>query len=355
MKEKIKVIAIHLPQFHPTPENDEWWGTGFTEWTNVTKAQPLFPSHYQPHLPADLGFYDLRLAEARKAQAEMAKAYGIYGFCYYHYWFNGKRILERPLNEILSTKEPAFPFMLCWANETWSRRWLGEEKEILIKQTYSENDDANHAAWLCEKVFSDSRYITINNRPAFMFYRPNDLPDYKKTIQVFKNTAKKFGINEPYLIASNSHTPQLDGFDHVMNFEPQLGLLPEAFNDNPSKKKWWSNLKKRIRSSTLKVYEYGDVKRLMASRKFSYKFLPCVFVGWDNTARRGKNGIIIHNQNKAAFKVSLETAKAIVKDYPVDEKIVFINAWNEWAEGNHLEPCSKNGHQFLEAVKEVFE
>ncbi len=191
MNDKIKAIAIHLPQFHPTPENDEWWGTGFTEWTNVAKAQPLFPKHYQPHLPADLGFYDLRLAETRNVQAEMAKAYGIYGFCYYHYWFNGKRILEKPLDEILAKKEPAFPFMLCWANETWSRRWLGEEKEILIKQTYSEKDDYNHAEWLCKMVFSDSRYITINGRPAFMFYRPHDLPDYKKTLQVFKDAAKK--------------------------------------------------------------------------------------------------------------------------------------------------------------------
>ena len=351
---QIRPIALYLPQFHPTPENDQWWGKGFTEWTNVAKAKPLFSTHYQPQLPADLGFYDLRLQEARKAQADLAKQYGIYGFCYYHYWFEGKRILQKPLDDILSSREPSFPFMLCWANETWSRRWLGEEKEILIKQTYSEKDDMEHAEWLCEKVFSDERYITVNNRPAFIFYRPHDLPDYKKTIKIFKDIAKKNGINEPYLIASNSHTQQVAGFDHVMNFEPQLGLLLNAFNDYPSKKKWWSNFKMGIYSTTLKVYDYKVVKLVMAARTFPYKFLPCVFVGWDNTARRGKNGIIIRNQNKAVFKASLENAKKIISDYPADEKIIFINAWNEWAEGNHLEPCSKYGFEYLNAVKEVF-
>ena len=223
---KIRPIAIHLPQFHPTPENDEWWGTGFTEWTNVAKAQPLFPKHYQPHLPADLGFYDLRLAETRKAQAEMAKAYGIYGFCYYHYWFSGKRLLHQPIDEMLHSKQPDFPFMLCWANETWSRRWLGEEKEVLIKQEYSEADDYAHAEWLCNNAFNDSRYIKMYQRPAFAIYRPHDLPDYKKTISIIKQVAISKGLSEPFFIGSNSHSDKLDGFDQVLNFEPQLSLLP---------------------------------------------------------------------------------------------------------------------------------
>ncbi|MFD1256172.1 glycoside hydrolase family 99-like domain-containing protein [Mucilaginibacter terrae] len=350
----IKAIAIHLPQFHPFAENDEWWGRGFTEWTNVARAKPLYKGHYQPHLPSDLGYYDLRLEESRIAQAELAKEYGIYGFCYYHYWFNGKRIMNAPIDGILASGKPDFPFMLCWANETWSRRWLGEEKEVLIKQDYGPEDSYNHAKWLCDKVFIDKRYITIHGRPAFMIYRPHDLPDYKQTIAIFKEVALKAGLPEPFMIASNSHSHNLEGFDQVMNFQPQLSLLKNAFKDHSSLSKFVQNRKLGVNSASLKVYDYSAVKRIMAAVKLNYKFFPCVFVGWDNTARRGKNGIIIANQNKADFKQSLIEAKNIVKDNPADEQIVFINAWNEWAEGNHLEPDHKSGHEYLEAVKEVF-
>ncbi len=351
----IKPIAIYLPQFHPFEENNTWWGKGFTEWTNVTKATPFFKDHYQPHLPADLGLYDLRVEQTRIEQAAMAKAYGIYGFCYYHYWFSGTRLMQEPIDAMLQSKKPDFPFMFCWANETWSRRWLGEEKEILIKQEYSEADDYAHAAWLCENVFNDSRCITIHNRPAFAIYRPHDLPDYKKTIAIIKEVARSKGLIEPFFIGSNSHTQQLDGFDQVLNFEPQLSLLPEAFNDAGTVSKLARNIKHKAWSHKLKIYDYAAVKDIMAARKFPYKNLPCVFVGWDNTARRGRNGIVITNQNKKVFKKSLQRAKEMVKHNDKDEQIVFINAWNEWAEGNHLEPCSKYGHQFLEAVKEVFE
>lgn len=350
-----KPIAIYLPQFHPFQENDEWWGKGFTEWTNVTKAKPLFKGHYQPQLPADLGFYDLRVEETRLAQIALAKSYGIHGFCYYHYWFKGKRLMEKPIDLMLSNKNEDFPFMLFWANETWSRRWLGEEKEILIKQEYSFEDDENHAKWLCECIFKDPRYITIEGRPAFIFYRPHDLPNYQKTIEIFKNTAKNHGITEPYLIASNSHSQNLEGFDLVLNFEPQLSLLKNAFNDRRTLKKWLQNIKLGVNSSKLKIYNYGAVKMLMKNKQIkSTKFFPCVFVNWDNSARRGENGIIIKNATKQAFKESLINAKNQVKTYPKEEQLVFINAWNEWAEGNHLEPDTKNGHEFLEAVKEVF-
>jgi lipopolysaccharide biosynthesis protein len=351
----VRPIAIYLPQFHPTPENDEWWGKGFTEWTNVTKAEPLYTGHYQPRLPADLGFCDLRVPETREAQVQLAKEYGIQGFCYYHYWFNGKRILQRPIDEILASKQPDFPFMLCWANETWSRRWLGEEKEVLISQTYSEKDDVNHINWLYDTVFGDERYIKVHGRPAFIIYRPHDLPDHQKTLALFKQIARERDQPEPFMIGSNSHGDDyLTGFDHVLNFEPQLGLLPDAFADGPSTTKQQRNKKFNIKSAELKVYDYGEVKRIMAERKFGYKYLPCVFVGWDNTARRGKNGIIIHGQNTADFKQSLLRAKEMVQEYPADEQLVFINAWNEWAEGNHLEPCTAYGRTFLDTVKEVF-
>lgn len=351
----LRAIAIYLPQFHPTPENDEWWGKGFTEWTNVAKARPLFKGHYQPRLPADLGFCDLRLADTREAQAALAKAYGIEGFCYYHYWFHGKRLLERPFNDVLATSKPDFPFMLFWANETWSRRWLGEEKEVLMKQTYSDADDVDHITWLCDNAFCDKRYITVSGRPVFIIYRPHDLPDYRKTIATFKRIALAKGMREPYVVGSNSHTSALEGFDHIINFEPQLSLLPNAFVDGGSVRKAVRNLTMRIASTDLKIYDYAKVKNVMRARRFNYEYLPCVFVGWDNTARRGRNGIIIDGQNKADFKASLVSAKRLVQKYPLEERFVFINAWNEWAEGNHLEPCAKYGQSFLEAVHEVVE
>ncbi len=349
-----KAIAIYLPQFHPIPENDEWWGKGFTEWTNVTKARPLFKNHHQPHLPSESGFYDLRLDEVRLEQENTAKKYGIHGFCYYHYWFNGKRLLHEPIDRKLKNPKEDLPFMLFWANETWSRRWLGEEKEVLIKQTYSIDDDYAHAEWLCKYAFSDSRYIKINNRPVFVLYRPSDLPNIEKTISILKETAVKYGLPKPYLIGCNSHSIPSQLFDQVLNFEPQLGLLPDAFNDKLSLSKLIRNAKMGIFSAKLKVYDYSFVKKIMHDRLSRNKSIPCVFVGWDNTARRGKNGIIMINQNVHDFSESLHHAKKMVEDYPEQEKIVFINAWNEWAEGNHLEPDLKNGTKYLEIVNEVF-
>jgi lipopolysaccharide biosynthesis protein len=350
----VKPIAIYLPQFHPIPENDLWWGKGFTEWTNVTKAKPLFKGHYQPRLPADLGFYDLRLPEVREQQALLAKENGIYGFCYYHYWFHGKRILERPFQEVLNSGKPDFPFMLFWANESWSRRWIGGERDLLIKQTHSKQDDINHINWLCENAFGDKRYIKIYDRPVFIFYRPQALPNYRETIAVFKETAIKNGFPEPFLIASNSHTSNLEEFDHILNFEPQLNVLPDGLNDSKLIRRRIRNIKFGVNSASLKVYDYSQVKKWMDSRRVPYKYFPCVFVGWDNSARRGEKGIVMLNQNKQDFKRSLETAKKIVEEYPKEEQLLFINAWNEWAEGNHLEPCTKFGKQFLEAVREVF-
>lgn len=355
----VKPIAIHLPQFHPTPENNEWWGEGFTEWTNVVKARANFKGHYQPHLPADLGFYDLRLPEARKAQADLAKAYGIQGFCYYHYWFEGKRLLKEPTEGILESGEPDFPFCLFWANESWSRRWLGEEKEVLMKQTYSDADDENHARYLL-RFFKDSRYIRVHGRPVFLIYRPYDLPDVKKTIATFKRVAAENNVPEPYMIASNAQdrdkNPLEYGFDDVIFFEPKLYVLSEFTVDGPTWKKFVRNLLQGIVSASLKVYPYKQYKERAAlvNKNVQYKGLPCTLVGFDNTARRGKNAITITGQNTADFEDSLRRAIEEVIDRPEDEKIVFINAWNEWAEGNHLEPDQKDGLKYLEIVKKVF-
>jgi len=352
----IKAIAFYLPQYHPIPENDVWWGKGFTEWSNVTKAKPLFHGHYQPHLPADLGFYDLRLSETRQAQAELARNYGIHGFCYYHYWFNGKRLLERPVNDILSSGEPDFPFCLCWANETWSRRWLGEERNILQKQTYSPEDDLNHIRWLIQ-AFSDSRYIRIKGRPLFLVYRPLDLPEPSRTIETFKNECLKHGLPEPYIVGVDSHRPGFNfqelGFDSTLVFEPQLGALPNFMDDQPKLSKFINNSKLGILNSKFKVYDYSLACQLMRKRERDFSTHPCVFVSWDNTPRRGEKAVIIVNSSPAKFEEGLSEAVNTVVNQPADERLVFINAWNEWAEGNHLEPDLKYGTQYLEAVKRV--
>ena len=335
MKTRARLIAFHLPQFHPTPENDAWWGRGFTEWTNVAKCEPQFPGHDQPRLPADLGYYDLRVPEARAKQAALAREHGIEAFCYWHYWFGGKRLLERPVNEILASGQPDFPFCLAWANETWSRRWLGEEKEVLLKQTYDAHDDVRHIRWLM-KAFADPRYVRVKGRPIFSIYRPGDLPNPVRTMETFRAECRRARMEDPYLIAINSHSstdPATMGFDDCMDFEPQLGAMPGPMEDG------------------LKIYDYVTGRERMKARKSEHAGFPCIFVSWDNTPRRGENGIVFINATPEAFEAGLSETIESVIHRPHDERIVFVNAWNEWAEGNHLEPDMKHGLRYLEAVK----
>lgn len=220
---KAKLIAFYLPQYHPIPENSAWWGTGFTEWKNVSKALPLFKGHYQPHLPADLGFYDLRLPEARIAQADLAREYGIHGFCYYHYWFNGRRILERPFNEVLASGSPDFPFCLCWANENWTRTWDGGSADILLQQDYSDEDDRNHIRSLLPAL-ADSRYIRVDGKPLILIYRTELLPNPERTSDIWRSESYTAGIGELYLARVESFTSGIEpasiGFDAAVEFAP---------------------------------------------------------------------------------------------------------------------------------------
>lgn len=355
-----RFIAHYLPQFHPINENNSWWGTGFTEWTNVTKAKSLFKDHRQPILPSDLGFYDLRVAETRVEQAEMARHYGIDGFCYYHYWFNGKQLLERPINEVLASKKPDFPFCLCWANETWSRRWTGDEKEILIKQEYSQEDDVLHANHLM-KYFEDERYIKIDGRCVFVIYRPGDLPNARATVETIKSTAVSRGLKEPFVIGSNAHLWDNQkilsfGFDTVLNFRPQLGVLPnmtvEGFNVN----RLWKNIREHgVYDGELNIYKYQEAVRLMAKLEPERydDLIPSVFVGWDNTARRGKKGIVMVDNLPNLFEEELIRVIEKLKLTEKNHGLLFINAWNEWAEGNKLEPDFFNGNSHLEVIKRI--
>ncbi len=351
----IKALAVYLPQFHPIPENDEWWGRGFTEWTNVTKAKPLFRGHYQPRLPADMGFTDLRVPEVRQAQADLARQYGIDGFCYYHYWFEGHRLIERPFNEVLASGKPEFPFSLCWANETWSRRWLGEEREILLKQTYSMPDHERHATWLAQ-AFDDRRYVRVHGRPIFLIYRPLDIPDLQAALDVYRGTVQRLIGVEPYLVGVDSHKRGMDlrtvGFDASMNFTPQLGLIPGVMDDWYSKKRLLANLRQGVWNGRLNVVDYQQISAAMWQQRPQHAhWFPSVFVGWDNTARRGQRGVVMTNDGPEAFAHNVRQALTLVQTRPPEEQILFVNAWNEWAEGNHIEPDQRHGLGYLEVLQ----
>lgn len=359
-----KLIAFNLPQFHPIAENDEWWGKGFTEWTNVVKGKPLFKGHYQPHLPADLGFYDLRLPEAREAQAAMAREYGIHGFCYYHYWFNGHQLLERPVNEICASGKPDFPFCLCWANENWTRVWDGGESEVLIQQVYSEGDDLDHIRSLIP-IFQDQRYIKIDGKPLFAVYRVNRLPNPQKTTETWRREAVKAGLPGLFLVRVESFgdetgDPMEVGFDVALEFQPRLLLLPGLKNP---RRRWWHHRKFGFGNHpvmTNGIFNYADlVKRAVEMELPRYPFIRTVCPGWDNTARRKRGGRILVDSTPEDYERWLthvvRQAKSDSPNAIPGQNLVFINAWNEWAEGNHLEPCQKWGRAYLTATRKALE
>jgi hypothetical protein len=338
-------IAFYLPQFHPIPENDVWWSKGFTEWTNVAQARPLFPGHYQPRLPADLGFYDLRLPEVREAQANLARAYGIYGFCYFHYWFKGRRILERPFDEVLASGHPDFPFCLCWANHTWTRKWNTQTMGRLIVQEYSEEDDKNHIRWLLS-AFQDERYIKIGGRPLLLIYRAQSLPNPLQTITMWKEEAQRMGVAEPYICKVDSlgdfTDPRDVGCDAAVEFPPHRVESPIKRVSGPEEV-----------YSVNQVFDYQDRIAIHLQRPTPpYRRFPGVIPSWDNTPRFRSGGAnIILNSTPELYERWLTGAIEKTLSNPPEEQIVFINAWNEWAEGNYLEPDLKYGHAYLEATR----
>jgi glycosyltransferase involved in cell wall biosynthesis len=340
----VRLIAFYLPQFHPIPENDEWWGEGFTEWTNVARANPLFDGHYQPHVPADLGFYDLRLPETRLAQAELARRYGIAGFCYYHYWFGGKRLLERPFDEVLASGEPDFPFCLCWANEPWSRRWHGRNEDVLQRQVYSHEDDVAHIRWLLPAL-ADSRAISIDGRPMFIVYQARDLPDPARTVDTWRGEVAKAGLPDPYLMTVETGWDEgwdatQAGFDAKVMFRPQFTILRQA-------------PKLAIASDEgLEVRNYRTAWPILAEREdVPYPNYETVCPGWDNSPRTVSNAVVLHNSTPDAYEQWLTQVVGRAAARVEQHRIVFINAWNEWGEGCHLEPDQRFGHAYLEATR----
>ncbi len=345
--DSVRLIAFYLPQFHPIPENDRWWGTGFTEWTNVTRARPNFEGHEQPRLPADLGFYDLRLPESRQAQADLASRYGVYGFCYYYYWFGGQRLLHRPLDEVLASGEPDFPFCICWANENWSRRWDGRETDILIGQQHSDADDEAFIRQV-EPLLRDRRYIRVQGRPLLLIYRIELLPDAARTAAIWRHFCRESGIGEIFIASVQSFgsatDPRAFGFDAAVEFPPHERAVlaqPQPRMTNPE----FQGL----------VFDYPATARNFMHRPLPpYPFFRTAMPNWDNTARRQNHSHIFIHSLPETYGAWLSHLVAQARQLqPPGERFLFVNAWNEWAEGNYLEPDQRHGHGYLEATRQA--
>jgi hypothetical protein len=356
MENNIKVFALYLPQFHPIPENDEWWGKGFTEWTNVGKAKSLFNGHVQPRVPSELGYYDLRLEESRVAQAKLAKEYGISAFVYWHYWFGeGKRLLERPFNEVLETGKPDFPFFLAWANESWKGFVHGlSNRNVLIEQKYPGKKDYEDHFNSLLPAFKDKRYVKINGMPVFMIYKPLANDEIKIFIQVWRKLAIKNGLKGIYFIGhSNSVNYSIDkiinvGVDAVNTVRLDNYLVNHRSIFNTVFKKVNKILRGVPLSYTYKQFSKYFIDEIEDKKENVY---PSIIPGWDHSPRSGKEGLVIINNTPELFEKHVQATLNIVKNKKDPNKIVFIKSWNEWAEGNFMEPDIIWGRSYLQKLK----
>lgn len=343
-----RLVAFYLTQFHPIPENDRWWGKGFTEWTNVTKASPLFEGHRQPHLPSDFGFYDLRVRETRHDQIKVAKQYGIDGFCYHYYWFSGTRILNFPLDDMLADPESDMPFCLCWANENWTRRWDAADHEVLIAQKYLPEDDVNFIKSLIP-FFQDRRYIRVDDKPFLIVYRPQHLPDALHTAQIWRQYCRSIGLGEIHICAALTHGNEdylQYGFDSGVEFPPhnlRSGNVNQAI-------RFYSAFRGN-------VMQYATIAQSYLDRAYyGRRVFKTVFPSWDNTARTKERALVVLNGTPDNYEYWLSSTIDCTKQSPAQgEQLVFINAWNEWAEGCHLEPDRWFGPGFLQATRNAKE
>jgi hypothetical protein len=350
---RARAVAFYLPQFYPVRENDEWWGPGFTEWTNLAKARPLFCGHVQPHIPADLGFYDLRCAETRQAQADMAARYGVEAFCYWHYWFgNGRRLLERPFHEVLTSGAPAQKFCLGWANQTWTGTWHGAPNRILVEQTYpGVEDEREHFKYLLQ-AFTDNRYFCIDGKPLYFIFRPEQLPDQAGFARRMREMAKAEGLGGLYLVAEISDLlgqgprakpPEAYGFDAGVYIRLPADTSPRAI------------LKMRLRRKLLRwpeTYTYTASPHEPPEGYRQDNIHPCVYPNWDNTPRSMRAGLVLQGSRPELFRPHVRAAIQRIAHLPADRRLLFIKSWNEWAEGNYLEPDLEHGHGFLRVLDE---
>ncbi len=351
-KSSARAIAFYLPQFHPTPENDVWWGPGFTEWTNLARARPLFRGHKQPLIPGELGFYDLRLPETRAAQAELARAHGVEAFCYWHYWFGGgKCILHRPFDEVLASGEPDFPFCLGWANHSWSGVWDGAPNRILVQQTYpGEADDRLHFDHV-RRAFEDPRFVRVDGKPLFYVFRPADLPEPRAFVDRWQRMAREAGLGGLFLVAEISDLvglgakcppPAEIGFDAGVYVRLPIAPTPFERKLERQRRRWlrWPE-----------AYEYARDWQPPTGAYDRDDVFPCVYPNWDNTPRSGRRGLVVRGSHPDRFARHVEQALAVLQTRPADRRLLFIKSWNEWAEGNHLEPDREHGRGYLEVLR----
>lgn len=354
MTRRARVVAFYLPQFHPIRENDEWWGAGFTEWRNVARARPMFRGHDQPRIPADLGFYDLRVPEVRQAQAELAQAHGVEAFCYWHYWFAGARLLERPFTEVLRSKEPDFPFCLGWANQSWTGIWHGLPDKTLIEQTYPGVADYTAHFYAVLPAFSDPRHLLVDGKPLFYVFQPDSLPDARQFTDLWRELAVKSGLKGLYLVGENpaSWDARASGFDASINTR----LLP--------RREWasWFRPVERFRWEWKElwrqpsIYSYANtcesfVLERVGLRPHVTSHVP-ILPGWDNTPRTGVNGLVLQGSSPELFQRQVRLALRIGNEEPLEHRLVFLKSWNEWAEGNYMEPDLRFGRRYLEALRD---
>lgn len=340
---KARAIAFYLPQYHPVKVNDSFWGKGFTEWTNVTKAKPLFKGHKQPKLPADLGFYDLRVPEIRHQQADLAREAGIEGFCYWHYWFgNGNRVLERIFDEIIDTGEPDLPFCLGWANESWTGRWHGLNDQILLEQTYPGKEDYRNHFTSILPALRDKRYLKVNGKNLFLIYRPENIPNIIEFTNYWQNLSEEFNIPKfHFIVVANDEQnlpKEIDGW-MLSNLVKNVQKLN------------FSRFKRLSPPKDLETFDYQIIVQSRINEQLLKRQIPMVIPNWDNTPRSGKNGRIFLNSSPELYEEWLSFEVNRISNKPFEERLVFIKSWNEWAEGNYLEPDIEYGHKYLTATR----
>lgn len=346
----VKPIAFYLPQFHAIAENDAWWGKGFTEWTNVTKAMPRYVGHRQPRLPSDLGFYDLSKVDVLRRQAELVRRSGVYGLCIHDYWFDGRKVLETPLKLLLENPDIDLRFCLNWANENWTRRWDGSESDILLEQRYDPANKDGYARSILPAV-RDPRYIRVNGRPLILVYRPSLFPEAAAMFESWRAFFRKEGEGDPYLVMVNSFDdcdPRPYGLDAAAGFPPHNSGM------------WDRNDRHRLK--WLDPHYVGHARSYaslaegaLRHQPSDYRQFPGVAPSWDNEARKPRRGVSFYNAGPAAFESWLYTAATRAAAAPEAERFVFINAWNEWAEGAVLEPDRHHGYANLIAVRNVID
>ncbi len=355
---QIKNIAFYLPQYHCIPENDMWWGKGFTEWVNVKKAFPLYKNHNQPRIPLNKNYYNLDTTDEMIRQAEMAKKYGVYGFCYYHYWFGkGKKLLEKPIEQMLSDNRVDIPFCLCWANENWTRNWDGGNREVLICQDYGSEDTwKDHIEYL-RQYLNDDRYIRVKGQPILLIYKPEIIPRFNDMIDYWNSYLTKKGEHTLIIYSQypsrnvNYNDYKLDG---IVKFEPVFATNYLRHNGIMERVKKNIYMKWRIING-VHIYDYDRMWKYILEREpQGEKYIPGAFIDWDNTARN-KKGTSYQGATPQKFKMYYERLVQQINDGKYSTELVFINAWNEWAEGAYLEPDEKNRYGYLESIKKVLD